>query len=107
VKLITQDTEALMSEVVYLPVDLYGTDVVATEVAFRMVTNKQTWPGPMLAMKRLAMIQTPEGLYRIDPVEFGRIWHAEEPVVIELRNKGGVAVYETVKDMLKDGWTVD
>ena len=32
--------------------------MVATEVAYRMVTNKQTWPGKMLAMKRMAVTST-------------------------------------------------
>jgi hypothetical protein len=96
-----------MSDPVYLPGDLHELDPVGTEVAYRMVTNKETWPGAMLAMKRMGMVQTPEGIVRINPVDFGGVWHAEEPVVIELSDKKGIAVYETVKDMLKDGWTVD
>lgn len=89
-----------------MPVDLYVMDETAREIAFLMVLSRETWPGPLLAMKRMYAIETESGI-RFDYRQFGFIQDASKPIRIHDRDCSEVMEYPTIQDMLQDGWMVD
>ena len=97
-----------VTSVNYVPVDLRRIDPIGTEVAYRMVTNPDTWPAgkAWLAVKRYGGFPSGSGVM-LKVVEHGVVREAVEPVVIHLAGQQGVVEYETVTAMLAEGWTVD
>lgn len=92
------------------PADLRD-DAISREIAFRMVLSPETWPGSQLAMKRMYRIETGWGI-QTDYKMFGVIKEISLPIRIYVTTSrvevdAPVMEFESIREMLKHGWTVD
>lgn len=83
----------------------FDRDPIGTDITYEMVMDSSTWPGSVIAVKRMGRIETDYGTI-IAPYQFGIIREPLLPVRIYFR-EGGFITYPTVKEMLRNGWTID
>jgi hypothetical protein len=90
------------------PVDLHNidTDPIGTSITYEMVIDGASWPGPVISVKRMGWVETDFGK-TIAPYQFGVIREPILPVRIYLRDGEGFVMFSTVKEMLRNGWTID
>lgn len=95
-----------MPEPAIKPVNMYfDRDPVGADIACEMIPDLSKWPASVIAVKRMGWVDTDYGT-TIAPYQFGLIREHIMPVRIYLR-EGGWMMYANVKEMLRDGWTID